>query len=208
MSTTTPSLEISKTQRLFDGKVALITGGTSGIGAATVKRVSALGASVLFTGRRIGEAKKIIREGTQNTGRVVFFPSDLSSSEEVKKIVPMAVATFGRLDFAFNNAGISGPTGLFTEQTEQSFDLVFGVNVKALFLLLQDELRQMVAQDSGGSIVNTSSVGGMLATPASAPYIATKHAVLGLTIGGDRIWQVRHSGQRRQPRCDQNAITC
>jgi NAD(P)-dependent dehydrogenase (short-subunit alcohol dehydrogenase family) len=181
MSTTTPSLEISKTQRLFDGKVALITGGTSGIGAATVKRVSALGASVLFTGRRIGEAKKIIRAAKQNTGRVVFFPSDLSNSEEVKKIVPMAVATFGRLDFAFNNAGLSGPTELFTEQTEQSFDLVFGVNVKALFLLLQDELRQMVAQDSGGSIVNTSSVGGMLATPGSAPYIASKHAVLGLT---------------------------
>jgi A-factor type gamma-butyrolactone 1'-reductase (1S-forming) len=181
MSRTTRSLEISKTQGLFDGKVALITGGTSGIGAATVKRVSNLGANVFFTGRRVGQTKRIIQETKQNAGKVVFFPSDLGSREDVKRIVPTAVATFGRLDFAFNNAGVSGPTGLFTEQSERSFDLVFAVNVKALFLLLQDELRQMVAQGSGGSIVNTSSVNGVLATPGSAPYVASKHAVLGLT---------------------------
>jgi A-factor type gamma-butyrolactone 1'-reductase (1S-forming) len=158
-----------------------LQGGLRALALRPSSELAPLGASVLFTGRRIGKTQKIIRETKQNTGRVVFFPSDLSNWEEVKKIVPMAIATFGRLDFAFNNAGISGPTALFTEQTEQSFDLVFGINVKALFLLLQDELHQMVAQDSGGSIVNTWSVGGMLATPGSAPYIASKHAVLGLT---------------------------
>jgi NAD(P)-dependent dehydrogenase (short-subunit alcohol dehydrogenase family) len=112
MSTTTPSLEISKAQPLFDGKAALITGGTSGIGAATVNRVSALGASVLFTGRRIGEAKKIIREAKQNTGRVVFFPSDLSNSEEVKKIVPMAVATFGPARLSIQQCWYFRPNGI------------------------------------------------------------------------------------------------
>jgi NAD(P)-dependent dehydrogenase (short-subunit alcohol dehydrogenase family) len=177
----TRPLELPNTPGLFDGKVALITGGTSGIGAATVKRVSSLGANVLFTGRRVAEAEKIVRETQQNAGKVVFFPADLRDPEHANKIVPTAVATFGRLDFAFNNAGVSGPTVSLTEQREQSFDLVFAVNVRAVFLLLQDELRQMVAQESGGSIVNTSSVGGMLAAPGAAPYIASKHAVLGLT---------------------------
>lgn len=114
---------------------------------------------------RVGQAQRIIRETEQNAGKVVFFPSDLRNREDVKKLVPTAVATFGRLDFAFNNAGVSGPTALLTEQTEPSFDLLYVVNVKALFLMLQDELRQMVAQESGGSIVNTSSVNGILATP-------------------------------------------
>jgi NAD(P)-dependent dehydrogenase (short-subunit alcohol dehydrogenase family) len=99
----------------------------------------------------------------------------------VKRIVPFALETFGRLDYAFNNAGISGDNRLLTDQTEESFDSVFAVNVKALFLLLQDEVKQMMAQGQGGSIVNTASVGGLLAFPTAGPYVASKHAVLGLT---------------------------
>jgi len=99
----------------------------------------------------------------------------------VKRIVPFTLKTFGRLDYAFNNAGISGENQLLTDQTERAFDRIFAVNVKAMFLLLQDEVKQMMAQGNGGSIVNTASVGGLLAFPTAGPYVASKHAVLGLT---------------------------
>jgi A-factor type gamma-butyrolactone 1'-reductase (1S-forming) len=168
----------------FDDKVVLITGGTSGIGAATVRRMSQLGANILFTGRQLERANTIIRETEHNPGKVAFVPADLSVPEEVKKIVPAAVSTFGRLDFAFNNAGIFGPRRLLAELSEDMFDYVFALNVKAVFLLLESELRFMVQQHCGGSIVNTASVSGLIATPGSAPYVASKHAVLGLTKSG------------------------
>ena len=95
--------------------------------------------------------------------------------------MPFVLKTFGRLDFAFNNAATSGNNALLIDQTEENFDSVFDVNVKALFLLLKDELKQMNAQGRGGSIVNAASVSGMLAIPTAGAYVASKHAVLGLT---------------------------
>jgi NAD(P)-dependent dehydrogenase (short-subunit alcohol dehydrogenase family) len=165
----------------FAGRVALITGGNRGIGAAAAKRVAELGAQVVITGRRQSEGRLVVNEIRRNSGSAAFMQADLSEPEQVKRIVPFALETFGRLDYAFNNAGISGQNRLLTDQTETNFDNVFAVNVKALFLLLQDEIRQMVAQGQGGSIVNTASVGGLLATPTAGPYVASKHAVLGLT---------------------------
>ena len=165
----------------FAGKVALITGGNSGIGAATARRVAELGARVVITGRRQSEGRLLVNDIRRDSGSAAFIQADLSRPEQVKRIVPFAVETFGRLDYAFNNAGISGDNRLLTDQTERSFDSVFAVNVKALFLLLQDEIKQMMAQGQGGSIVNTASVGGLLAFPTAGPYVASKHAVLGLT---------------------------
>ena len=165
----------------FEHKVALITGGTSGIGAATVRRMSQLGANVLFTGRQSEQAERIIQDTKEDPGRVVFVPADLSVPEEVKKIVPATVAAFGRLDFAFNNAGASGSRRMLADQSEDVFDYILAVNVTAVFLLLQGELRLMVERQCGGSIVNTASVNGLVASPGSAPYVASKHAVLGLT---------------------------
>jgi NAD(P)-dependent dehydrogenase (short-subunit alcohol dehydrogenase family) len=163
------------------GKVALITGGTSGIGAATAKRVAELGAKAVVTGRRPREGRLLVTEISRNGGSAAFFRADLSRPDEARRIVPFAVETFGRLDYAFNNAGISGDNRLLVDLTEENFDRVFTVNVKALFLLLQDEVKQMLAQGRGGSIVNTASVGGFLATPTGGHYVASKHAVLGLT---------------------------
>jgi NAD(P)-dependent dehydrogenase (short-subunit alcohol dehydrogenase family) len=161
--------------------VALITGGNSGIGAAAAERVAELGAQVVITGRRQSEGRRVVDHIRHNRRSAVFIQADLSEPEQVKRIVPFALETFGRLDYAFNNAGISGDNQLLTDQTEESFDRVFDVNVKALFLLLQDEVKQMMAQGQGGSIVNTASVGGLLAFPTAGPYVASKHAVLGLT---------------------------
>src|SRR5580692_5884998 len=165
----------------FAGKVALITGGNSGIGAAAARRVAELGAQVVLTGRRQSEGRRLVIDIKRNSGSAAFIQADLSQSEQVKRIVPFALETFGRLDYAFNNAGISGENRLLLDQTEKAFDRVFAVNVRALFLLLQDEIKQMMAQGQGGSIVNTASVGGLLAFATAGPYVASKHAVLGLT---------------------------
>jgi NAD(P)-dependent dehydrogenase (short-subunit alcohol dehydrogenase family) len=163
------------------GKVALVTGGTSGIGAATARRMVELGAKVVITGRRQREGRRLVSDISRNGGCAAFFRADLSRPDEARRIVPFTVETFGHLDYAFNNAGISGDNRLLIDQTEENFDRVFAVNVKALFLLLQDEVKQMLAQGSGGSIVNVASVGGFLATPTAGHYVASKHAVLGLT---------------------------
>jgi NAD(P)-dependent dehydrogenase (short-subunit alcohol dehydrogenase family) len=162
-------------------KVALITGGTSGIGAATARRMAELGANVVVTGRRQREGRLLVSDISRNGGCAAFFRADLSRPDEVRRIVPFTIETFGHLDYAFNNAGISGDNRLLVDQTKENFDRVFAVNVKALFLLLQDEVKQMLAQGRGGSIVNAASVGGILATPTAGPYVASKHAVLGLT---------------------------
>jgi NAD(P)-dependent dehydrogenase (short-subunit alcohol dehydrogenase family) len=165
----------------FAGKVALVTGGNSGIGAATARRLAELGAQVVLTGRRQSEGQLIVNDISRNGGSAKFIQADLSQPEQVKRIVPFVLEAFGRLDYAFNNAGISGENRLLTDQTEESFDYVFAVNVKSLFLLLQDEVKQMIVQGYGGSIVNTASVGGLLGFPTAGPYVASKHAVLGLT---------------------------
>lgn len=170
-----------KDESEFAGKVALITGGTSGIGAATARRLAELGAKVVITGRRCVEGRRVAREIRRRGGSVAFLRTDLTNPEEVRRVVPFTLETFGRLDHAFNNAGTSGGNRLLVEQTEENFDSVFAVNVKALFLLLQDEVRQMMAQGQGGSIVNAAAVSGFLAIPNAGIYVASKHAVLGLT---------------------------
>lgn len=178
---TKPGQSASRTSLEFAGKVALITGGTSGIGAATARRISELGMKVVITGRRIREGRELVDEIKRKGGCAAFFQADLSQPEQVRLIVPFTLETFGRLDFAFNNAATSGDNALLVDQTEDNFDRVFDVNVKALFLLLQDELKQMRAQGHGGSIVNAASVSGFLAISTAGPYVASKHAVLGLT---------------------------
>ena len=168
----------------FTGEVALVTGGTSGIGATTARRLDDLGAKVVITGRGCREGRMLVNEIHCHGGRAAFLQADLSESDQVRLIVPFTIDTFGRLDYAFNNAGTSGENRLLLEQTEENFDLVFDVNVKALFLLLQAE-------------VNMASVSGTLAIPGAGHYVASKHAVLGLTkTCCSRIWQVWYPCER------------
>ena len=148
---------------------------------ATARLLARLGASVVITGRRRREGRSLLLEIVRSGGCAAFIQADLSRPEEVRRIVPFVIKTYGHLDYAFNNAGTSGDNGRLLEQTEENFDHIFSVNVKAVFLLLQDELSQMLVQGHGGSVVNAASVGGQLATPAAGPYVASKHAVLGLT---------------------------
>jgi NADP-dependent 3-hydroxy acid dehydrogenase YdfG len=123
----------------------------------------------------------LVDEINRNGGSTDIIQADLTQPNQVRLVVPFTLKAFGRLDYAFNNAGIPGNNRALVDQTEENFDCVFAVNVKALFLLLQDELKQMIVQGEGGSIVSTASVGGRLAIPTAGHYVASKHAVLGLT---------------------------
>lgn len=165
----------------FEGEVALITGGTAEIGEATVRRVAHLGARTLFVGRDEINGRRIEDELLREGAEAIFFKADLSRPDEIRRIVPATVNIYGRLDYAFNNAGTSGHNGLIADQDEANFDDVFSVNVKGLFVVLQQEIRQMLRQGSGGSIVNMASVSGVVATPGASVYVASKHAVIGLT---------------------------
>jgi NAD(P)-dependent dehydrogenase (short-subunit alcohol dehydrogenase family) len=165
----------------FEDKVALITGGTAGIGEATVRRLAGLRAKTVFVGRDENDGRRIESELLRNGAEAVFLKADLSRPDEVRRIISAPRDIYGHLDYAFNNAGISGQMGLINEQTESNFDEVFSINVKGLFIALQLEIRQMLQQGSGGSIVNMASVGGLLATPGASVYVASKHAVIGLT---------------------------
>src|SRR4051794_25718307 len=113
--------------------------------------------------------------------KAVFFDADLGLSAQVHHIVPFVVNHFGQLDFAFNSGETSGENGFMIDQTEENFDRVLSVNVKSSFVLLQDEIRQMIWQSHGGSIVNAASVSGLVATPKASHYAASKPAVLGPT---------------------------
>jgi NAD(P)-dependent dehydrogenase (short-subunit alcohol dehydrogenase family) len=164
----------------FQDKVVLITGGTSGIGRATAVAFAREGASVVITGRRAEEGNRTL-ELVQAAGREgLFVRADVSKAAEVESTLATLLARFGRLDVAFNNAGAEDAAAPFHEQTVENYDRVMGINVKGLWLSMQAEIRQMLKQ-GGGAIVNTSSVGGLIAIAGNATYVATKHAVIGFT---------------------------
>jgi A-factor type gamma-butyrolactone 1'-reductase (1S-forming) len=122
--------------------------------------VAELGADTVITGRSWREGRRVVDEIIHNGGSAEFIQADLTQPDQVRLVVPFTLKAFGRLDYAFNNAGISGNNQVLVDQIEETFDRLFAVGVKALFLLLQDELKQMIVQREGGSIVNGASVGG------------------------------------------------
>lgn len=165
----------------FSNKVALITGGTSGIGRATAVAFARAGAKVVVAGRREAEGAAVVEEIRATGGQALFVRTDVTQEREVELLVAKAVAAYGRLDVAFNNAGIEGVFGVETAgQTEDNYHRVFDANVKGVLFSMKHEITAMLAT-GGGAIVNTSSVGGSVGFPGAAVYVASKHAVLGLT---------------------------
>jgi A-factor type gamma-butyrolactone 1'-reductase (1S-forming) len=122
--------------------------------------VAELGADTVITGRSWREGRRVVDEIIRNAGSADFIQADLTQPDQFRLVALFTLKVFGRLDYAFNNAGISGNNQVLVDQTEENFDRVFAVNVKALFLLLQDELKQTIVQGEGDSIVNGASVGG------------------------------------------------
>ncbi|MBD2100013.1 SDR family oxidoreductase [Leptolyngbya sp. FACHB-261] len=165
---------------MLKDKVALVTGGTSGIGRATAIAYAQQQAKVVVVGRRMDEGKETVRLIKEAGGEAIFVQADVTKEADVEAMVDKAVGVFGRLDIAFNNAGTVGENPSLIEQTEAEYDRTMNVNVKGVWLLMKHEIAQMLKQGSG-SIVNTSSAVGIVAYPIQPLYAASKHAVVGLT---------------------------
>jgi NAD(P)-dependent dehydrogenase (short-subunit alcohol dehydrogenase family) len=163
------------------GKVGLVTGGTSGIGRETAVLFAKAGAKVVVAGRRAVEGEETIELIRAAGGDGVFVKTDVSKANEVEALVQKAVEKFGRLDIAFNNAGIEGVWSPIVRQSEEDWDRTIAINLKGVWLCLKYEIRQMLKQGGGGAIVNMSSITGLVGAVGVAAYSASKHGVIGLT---------------------------
>jgi NAD(P)-dependent dehydrogenase (short-subunit alcohol dehydrogenase family) len=164
----------------FTGKVALVTGGGNGIGRAACVGFAARGAKVVVVDRDATAAEATAGIIRQNGGEALAVTADVTRSEDVKAYVAATIAKHGRIDCFFNNAGIEGKVAPTAEYDEDVFDAVIGVNVRGVFLGMRHVLPEMIRQ-GGGAVVNTASVAGLVGTPGMSAYVASKHAVLGLT---------------------------
>ena len=169
----------------FEGKVVLVTGAAGGIGRATALAFGKAGACVVVADISVdgghATAAMIVEQG----GKALFVQTNVTRANEVEALIDKIVQHYGRLDCAFNNAGISpsdvGPTGQRThEMSRASFDGMLAVNLTGVFLCMKYEIAQMLAQ-GGGSIVNTASIAGLVGLPSASNYVASKHGVVGIT---------------------------
>lgn len=165
----------------LQGKIALVTGGTSGIGRDAAVLFAKAGAKVVVTGRRETEGKETVESIRAAGGEGLFVKGDVAKTSDVEAMVQKTAEKFGRLDVAFNNAGIEGAWIPIAEQAEEDWDAVININLKGVWLCLKYEIRQMLKQGGGGAIVNMASVAGLLGMAGAAIYSASKHGVIGLT---------------------------
>jgi NAD(P)-dependent dehydrogenase (short-subunit alcohol dehydrogenase family) len=166
----------------LEGKIALVTGGSSGIGRAAVLAFASQGARVVVADIDSGGGAETVRMVEESGGEAVFVKADVSQREEVEALVKKAVDTYGRLDCAFNNAGVEAAQGLamFMDCPDGELERLLAVNLKGVWNCLKSEIAQMLKQ-GGGAIVNTASVAGLVGFQLSAAYVASKHGVVGLT---------------------------
>ena len=167
--------------RDLEGRVGLITGGTSGIGREAALLFAKSGARVVVSGRREKEGEETVELIRAAGGEGLFVRADVSKATDVEALVQKTVGRFQRLDFAFNNAGIEGVWVPIIRQSEEDFDRTIDINLKGVWLSLKYEIRQMLAQGGGGAIVNMASVTGLTGSAGAAAYSASKHGVIGLT---------------------------
>jgi NAD(P)-dependent dehydrogenase (short-subunit alcohol dehydrogenase family) len=164
----------------FDNKVVLVTGGGGGIGRATALAFARAGAKVAVTDRDVPAGEQTAAQVKALGAEAVFIEADVMQATQVQAMVAQVVARFGRLDCAFNNAGIEEEHMRLADCEEATFDRIMGVNVKGVWLCMKYQIAQMLAQ-GGGAIVNTASVAGLVGAPKMSAYSASKHAVVGLT---------------------------
>jgi len=165
----------------LQGKVAIVTGGTSGIGKDTAVLFAKAGAKVVVAGRREVEGKETVDRIRAAAGDGFFVKTDVAQAADIQALVKKTVEKYGRVDIAFNNAGIEGAASPITEQPEEDWDRTININLKGVWLCLKYEIQQMLKQGSGGAIVNMASVAGLIGAAGLATYCASKHGVLGLT---------------------------
>lgn len=162
-------------------RVALVTGASSGIGRATARAFARESYTVVLADIHEAGGRDALAECEAEGATCRFIGSDISDEASVSALVAEIVSSFGRLDAAFNNAGIEGERNPTGECSTANFDRVIGINLRGTFFCMREELRQMTRQEAGGVIVNTSSVAGLIGLPGIPAYDASKHAVVGLT---------------------------
>ncbi|MFF5449160.1 SDR family NAD(P)-dependent oxidoreductase [Streptomyces sp. NPDC012888] len=167
-------------ERLLEGKVALITGASSGIGAAAARVFAREGARLVLVARREDHLKRLTGELRAQGAEAEYAVADVTLRSDTAEAVDLAVRRFGRLDCAFNNAGWGQGRTPLHEMEDELYDRIMDVNVRGVWNCLRDELAAMLST-GGGAIVNNSSVAGLMATQVAAPYVVAKHAVLGMT---------------------------
>jgi len=165
--------------RTFEGKVALVTGGTSGIGKATAIEFARAGAKVVLSGRREKEGAQVVSEIKKLGGDAAFVRADVAKEADVKAMIKFTVDKFGKLDIAFNNAGVEWK-GALDQATETEYRRIFDTNVWGVLNSMRHEIPAML-KNGGGAIINTSSVAGHVGFPQVSVYNGSKHAVEGLT---------------------------
>ncbi len=163
------------------GKVALITGASSGIGRATGEAFAARGATVVLAARREAELAALAKEIEARGGKASFVVTDVAIAKDVERMVAHTIEKFGGLDYAVNNAAIEGQLAAITDLPEQEWDRVLDANLKGTFLCLQHEARAMLAGGHGGAIVNVGSINSFLGFPTGSAYVTSKHGLIGLT---------------------------
>ena len=164
----------------IEGKVALITGGSSGIGRATALLFAREGAKVAVADYNAEGGERTVKTIKDAGGAAFFHAVDVSNPQAVEVLINKVVETWGRLDYAFNNAGIEGQMALTPDCTIENWNRVIAIDLTAVFLCMKYEIAQMLKQ-GGGSIVNTASVAGLYGLAAAPAYVAAKHGVAGLT---------------------------
>jgi NAD(P)-dependent dehydrogenase (short-subunit alcohol dehydrogenase family) len=170
---------------MTDKQVAIITGGSSGIGRTTAIALAKDGVKVTVAARRATEGEETVQLVKEAGSEGTFVKTDVTKEDDVKSLVEKTVKVYGRLDYAFNNAGIEEMMTPFVEQTSDTFDQIMNVNVKGLWLSMKNEITEMI-RSGGAAIVNNSSVAGLMGFPQMPIYVASKHAVLGLTKSAAR----------------------
>ncbi|WP_338568344.1 glucose 1-dehydrogenase [Pseudomonas canadensis] len=175
------------TPRQLEGKVALITGASSGIGRAAAVVLAQRGAKIVAAARRQSELDEVVAEITAHGGIASSIVVDVTREADIIAMVQFAVDTYGKLDIAFNNAGTEGVFAPLIEQDNARFDLVFEPNVRGVFNCMKYEAKVMLEQGFG-SIINNASMGGVIGFENAALYIGTKHAVVGMTKTASIEW--------------------
>ena len=166
---------------LLEDKVAIITGVASGIGRAAAQIFAREGAAVVAADVTADQGEAVVKSNKDGGGKAMFVRCDIARAADVEALVAAAVKAYGRLDCAFNNAGIIGNLARTAEETEDNFDRIMAIDLKGPWLCMKYEILQMLRQAKGGAIVNTASAAGLVGSHGMPTYTAAKHGVVGLT---------------------------